>query len=100
MCQQGMAILGLKGADATIPQTNFVMLARGMGADGIQVDNECDLQAALAKAIASPLPFVVDVIIDPTRLAPSGARNQSLRAQGVISSSNNSHQGQVSFPAI
>ncbi len=100
MCQQGMAILGLKGADATIPQTNFVMLARGMGADGIQVDSECDLQVALAKAIASPLPFVVDVIIDSTRLAPSGARNQSLRAQGATSSSNNSHQEQVSFPAI
>lgn len=100
MCQQGMAILGLEGADAAIPQTDFVMLARGMGADGIQVESECDLQAALEKAIASPVPFVVDVIIDPTRLAPSGARNQSLRAQGVTSSSNNSHQEQVSFPAI
>lgn len=100
MCQQGMAILGLQGADAAIPQTNFVMLARGMGADGIQVENELDLQAALEKAIASPVPFVVDVIIDPTQLAPSGARNQSLRAQGVTSSANNSHQQQVSFPAI
>lgn len=100
MCQQGMVILGLEGADAAIPQTNFVMLARGMGADGVQVESESDLQAALETAIASPLPFVVDVIIDPTRLAPSGARNQSLRAQGATSSSNNSHQEQVSFPAI
>lgn len=47
MCHQGMALLGLKGADAAIPQTDFVMIARGMGADGISVKNESDIEAAL-----------------------------------------------------
>jgi acetolactate synthase-1/2/3 large subunit len=98
MCHQGMKMLGLKGADATIPQANFVMIARGMGADGIRVESESDIQAALEKAIASPVPFVVDVIIDPNRLAPSGGRNKSLAAQGVKSSP--AAKEQISFPMV
>ncbi len=97
MCEQGMRMLGLQGADATIPQTDFVMLARSLGADGICVANESDIHTALEKAIASPVPFVVDVIIDPTRLAPSGGRNQSLQAQGVKSTP---AKEQISFPMV
>lgn len=99
MCHQGMKILGLKGADAIIPETNFVMIAQGMGADGVRVERESELQAALEKAIASTEPFVIDVVIDPTTMAPSGARNKSLQAQGAKSGSNNQHQ-QISFPAV
>lgn len=98
MCHQGMKMLGLKGADATIPQANFVTIARGMGADGIRVESESDIQAALEKAIASPGPFVVDVIIDPNRLAPSGGRNKSLAAQGAKSSP--AAKEQISFPMV
>jgi thiamine pyrophosphate-dependent acetolactate synthase large subunit-like protein len=97
MCEQGMRMLGLQGADATIPQTDFVMLARSLGADGICVANESDIHTALEKAIASSIPFVVDVIIDPTRMAPSGGRNQSLQAQGVKSSP---AKEQISFPMV
>jgi thiamine pyrophosphate-dependent acetolactate synthase large subunit-like protein len=97
MCEQGMRMLGLQGADATIPQTDFVMLARSLGADGICVTSESDIHTALEKAIASPMPFVVDVIIDPTRLAPSGGRNQSLQAQGVKSTP---AKEQISFPMV
>jgi thiamine pyrophosphate-dependent acetolactate synthase large subunit-like protein len=105
MCEQGMKMLGLQGADATMPETDFVMIARGMGADGVRVENEADVQAALEKAIASPGPYVVDVIIDPARIAPSGGRNKSLQAQGVKSSSTNNgngngHKEQVSFPMV
>lgn len=97
MCHQGMALLGLKGADATMPQTDFVMLARGMGADGIRVFKESDVQAALEQAIASPGPFIVDVLIDPDRPAPSKGRNQGLAAQGIKSTA---PAKQISFPLI
>ncbi len=54
------------------------MIAHAMGADGIRVDSELDVEAALEKALASTLPFVVDVAIDPTRQAPIGTRINSL----------------------
>ncbi|GAB1543185.1 biosynthetic-type acetolactate synthase large subunit [Scytonema sp. NUACC21] len=86
MCYQGMTSLGFQGADATIPQTDFVLIARGMGAAGIRVEKESDLHAALEQAIASSVPFVVDVVIDPSRNAPSQGRNQALTAPEVQSS--------------
>lgn len=82
MCFQGMALLGLNG-DALMPQTDFVMIARGMGADGIHVTQESELAAALKKAMSAPGPFVVDVRIDASRQAPSKGRNQSLVKQGA-----------------
>jgi thiamine pyrophosphate-dependent acetolactate synthase large subunit-like protein len=101
MCHQGMAILGLKGADAILPPTDFVAIARGMGADGVRVTSESELETALGRAMSSPVPFVVDVIIDPERLAPSGGRNKSLRAQGVEAKSETEElPEQVSFPSV
>ncbi|KJH73361.1 scytonemin biosynthesis protein ScyA [Aliterella atlantica] len=96
MCYQGMKLLGLTGADALIPETDFVTIARGMGADGIRVTKEADIKAALAKAIASEGPFVLDVLIDPTRPAPSKGRNQGLAAQGIKGTTHK----QVSFPLV
>lgn len=86
MCDQGMALLGFKGMDTEIPQADFVMLARSMGADGIRVETESEVQAALEKAMVSTMPFVVDVVIDPTRPAPVGSRIQSLISQGATES--------------
>ena len=83
MCKQGMAYLGFKDANATIPQADFVSIACGMGADGIRVEREFDIQAALEKAMAATGPFVVDVVIDPTQIPPSESRNQSLISQGA-----------------
>ncbi|WP_445638460.1 Thiamine pyrophosphate-binding protein [Nostoc sp. DSM 114161] len=83
ICQQGMAYLGFNDADATIPQADFVKIAQGMGAEGIRVERESDVKAALEKAIAANSPFVVDVIIDPTQIPPSESRNQSLILQGA-----------------
>lgn len=96
MCVQGMAMLGLEGADAAIPQADFVMIARGMGADGIRVERESDLRMALEQALAASTPFVVDVMIDPTRQAPSRGRNQALLAQGVATNPNK----HISFPLL
>ncbi|MBC1236485.1 ScyA-related TPP-binding enzyme [Nostoc sp. 2RC] len=83
ICQQGMAYLGFNDADASIPQADFVKIAQGMGAEGIRVESESDVQAALEKAIAAKGPFVVDVIIDPNQIPPSESRNQSLILQGA-----------------
>ncbi|MCC5670773.1 ScyA-related TPP-binding enzyme [Nostoc sp. CHAB 5784] len=83
MCTQGMALLGFKGVDTQMSPVDFVAIARGMGADGIRVESETDLQAVLEKALASKIPFVVDVIIDPTQTAPFGSRIQSLIEQGA-----------------
>jgi acetolactate synthase-1/2/3 large subunit len=100
MCHQGMKILGLKGADATIPPTNFAMIARGMGAEAVTVVRESDIEAALQQAIASNLPFLIDVVIDPDRPAPSGARNKSLAAQGIKANQVKNSAKPVSFPAV
>ncbi len=97
MCHQGMAMLGMTGADALLPQTDFVAIARGMGADGIRVESESEIEAALERAIASTTPFVIDVIIDPNCPAPSQGRNKSLLvAQGVKSNP----AKQISFPLV
>jgi acetolactate synthase-1/2/3 large subunit len=91
-----MAMVGLEGADANIPPADFVMIARGMGADGIRVERESDIRMALQQALAASIPFVVDVIIDPTRQAPSRGRNKGLLAQGVANSPNK----HFSFPLL
>lgn len=83
MCDQGMALLGFKGVDAEIPQVDFVKIACGMGADGIRVEKESDVRAALEKAMVSPTPFVVDVVIAPTQLVPIKGRIESLISQGA-----------------
>ncbi|MEH2192898.1 MAG: ScyA-related TPP-binding enzyme [Nostoc sp.] len=83
ICEQGIAYLEFKNVDATIPQADFVKIAQGMGAEGIRVEREADVQVALEKAIAANRPFVVDVIIDPTQIAPTQSRNLSLILQGA-----------------
>jgi thiamine pyrophosphate-dependent acetolactate synthase large subunit-like protein len=100
MCYQGMKMLGMTGADATMPETDFVQVARGMGAEGIRVEEESDLEKALEIAMKSSIPFVVDVIIDPDRKAPSKGRNQGLAAQGVKSTPTKTQSPQISFPNI
>lgn len=83
MCAQGMALQGFQGVDTEIPMTDFAMLARAMGGEGIRVERESDLEAALEKAMASSIPFVVDVIIEPNQPAPIGGRIKSLISQGA-----------------
>ncbi|MBW4510777.1 MAG: scytonemin biosynthesis protein ScyA [Scytonematopsis contorta HA4267-MV1] len=101
MCFQGMKMLGLKGADATIPEADFVMIARGMGADGIRVNKESDIYAALEIAMAAKVPFIVDVLIDADVPAPSKGRNKGLAVQGVKPTiSTKTSTEQISFPNV
>ncbi|NEQ40550.1 MAG: thiamine pyrophosphate-binding protein [Okeania sp. SIO3I5] len=64
-----------------IPQTDFVQIACAMGADGITVETESEIEKALEKALAAEGPFVVDVRIDPTQKAPTESRMMSLKNQ-------------------
>jgi thiamine pyrophosphate-dependent acetolactate synthase large subunit-like protein len=101
MCNQGMALLGMKGADAKLPDTDFSLIASGMGAEGIRVETEAGLEKALEKAMMATGPVVVDVTIDPTRFAPSKGRNKSLSNQGVKSTKQEKkEEQQVSFPLV
>ncbi|NEO80021.1 thiamine pyrophosphate-dependent enzyme [Moorena sp. SIO4G3] len=81
MCAQGNGMRGFEEVDTGIPETDFVQFARSMGADGIRVEQEIELEEALTKAMHSTAPFVVDVIIDPTCVAPIGSRVKSLIVQ-------------------
>jgi thiamine pyrophosphate-dependent acetolactate synthase large subunit-like protein len=56
-----------------------------MGADGIRVERESEVEAALQQARDAKGPFLVDVIIDPREAAPANRRNKSLVEQGVKS---------------
>jgi acetolactate synthase I/II/III large subunit len=81
MIHQGMAALQLPSPDTAIPTTDFAMIAKGMGAEGVRVEREADVAQALAQAMAAKGPFVVDVVIDPTVKAPAGRRFKSLDDQ-------------------
>jgi thiamine pyrophosphate-dependent acetolactate synthase large subunit-like protein len=97
MCFQGMAALGMSGlADAVFPPTDFAMLGRAMGARAARVEREDELEAALAEAVSTPGPFVLDVLIDADRPAPALGRNEGLRA---AQAARREHAG-MSFPVI
>jgi acetolactate synthase-1/2/3 large subunit len=78
-----MRSVGWTPFETDFPRADFVTIARAMGADGVRVDREQDVSTALQLGLASLGPFVIDVIIDPTEIAPAGERNQSLSKQGL-----------------
>ncbi|BAZ29559.1 thiamine pyrophosphate binding domain-containing protein [Cylindrospermum sp. NIES-4074] len=81
MCAQGLEKLGYSDAKTELVLTDFVMFARSMGADGICVETESQIEAALSKAMNSEIPFVVDVKINSAEPAPIGTRLTSLIRQ-------------------
>jgi acetolactate synthase I/II/III large subunit len=83
MCAQGTKKQGYTSVKTQIAPTDFVMLARSMGADGICVKTESQIEAALSQAINAKIPFVIDVRIDPTQIAPISTRINSLIAQAA-----------------
>jgi acetolactate synthase-1/2/3 large subunit len=83
MIEQGMQSVGWQPFETDFPRTDFVAVARAMGGDGVRVDREADVAEALRAGLESLAPFVIDVIIDPTELAPNVQRNKSLARQGL-----------------
>ena len=96
MCHQGMAALDMAElADASFPPVDFALLARAMGAQGVRVESEADLETALQQALAASGPFVVDVLIDADQPAPALGRNEGLRAAQTAS-----RPEALSFPVL
>jgi acetolactate synthase-1/2/3 large subunit len=81
LVDQGVRKLGFHDFELRIPPVDFAAIARAMGAQGERVTTEPELEAALARAMASDAPFVVDVAIDPAEVAPMAARIRSLERQ-------------------
>ncbi|MEM8962567.1 MAG: thiamine pyrophosphate-dependent enzyme [Acidobacteriota bacterium] len=82
MCESGQKVLGLNSGQLSMPSVDFVSFARSMGADGIRVKRETDLEAALEQAMTAIKPFVVDVVIDRDEPSPLMERFESLLRQG------------------
>lgn len=81
MVEAGMAATAPFGSEARFARCDFERLATGWGAGGISVEEEADLDAALRIAVECGGPFVVDVRVDTTQLAPFGARLETLAKQ-------------------
>ncbi|MFV8754292.1 thiamine pyrophosphate-dependent enzyme [Nannocystaceae bacterium ST9] len=78
MIDHGTRHAGYQPVETSIPFTDFVAIARAMGADGVHVGSELDVEQALDRALAAKGPFVVDVWIDPDQRAPFLDRVSSL----------------------
>ncbi len=83
MVEHGMRSAGYDPVETAIPRTDFVEFARSMGAAGVKVESEEELDDALRQAMLADGPFVVDVVIDPDVPAPVGSRLNNLRDEGV-----------------
>lgn len=83
MIAQGMQSVGWEPFETDFPRVDFVTVARGMGVDGVRVEDEATLAFALSLALASAGPFVVDVWIDRDEPPVKNPRNQSLLDQGL-----------------
>src|SRR5437773_12359109 len=81
--EAGMQAQGFTPHQTRFPRVDFAGLARAVGAKGITVDHEADLADALRQALDARSPFVVDVRIDPSELAPLMGRIRSLAAMGA-----------------
>ncbi|HEY3445347.1 MAG TPA: thiamine pyrophosphate-dependent enzyme [Myxococcales bacterium] len=83
MVAQGMAAQGFTPCETDFPPVDFVAVARAMGADGLRVEREAEVEPALALAMAARGPFVVDVQVDRAIPGPWMKRIQNLILQGA-----------------
>ncbi|MFI5316182.1 MAG: thiamine pyrophosphate-dependent enzyme [Myxococcota bacterium] len=81
MIAQGMRAQGLRPLETEIPATDFAAWAQAQGAEGIRVEREIQLDAALRRIESLTRPLVVDVCVDPAEPAPFLRRVQSLIRQ-------------------
>jgi acetolactate synthase-1/2/3 large subunit len=84
MIENGMRAQGFRPVETELPGADFVTIARGMGANGVRVSSEDELDVALEAAMVASGPFVVDVRIDRREAMPPMGRVKSLMDQGAI----------------
>ncbi len=82
MCRDGHRLLGLKNSQLDYPRVDFVAFARALGADGVKINNENELDDVMEQALDAEMPFVVDVEIDSEQSSPLLQRFEALRKQG------------------
>jgi acetolactate synthase-1/2/3 large subunit len=82
MCRDGHRALGLTDEEVDIPRVDFVAMARSVGADGVLLETEDQVDEAMRQAMAADGPFVVDVRIDTSDPSPLLKRFESLIKQG------------------
>jgi acetolactate synthase-1/2/3 large subunit len=81
MVVQGLEAMYGEGREGDFPSCTFADIARAMGAEGVRVESETAMHAALKDAAHRKGPFVIDVQIDKSEKAPSGQRFVSLANQ-------------------
>ncbi|KAM5387263.1 hypothetical protein ACJA88_001615 [Fusarium oxysporum] len=69
-----------------IPYTDFALLARAVGCEGCTVAKGEELREALQEAMVRNGPTVINVIIDPSAVAPPEARGPSLTSENATCS--------------
>ncbi|CPR16683.1 thiamine pyrophosphate-binding protein [Brenneria goodwinii] len=70
MCRQGLRLLGHPPLDCVIPQVDFSLFAKALGADGVRVTQADELETSLRAAILKGVPAVIDVLIDKDAQPP------------------------------
>lgn len=83
MIAQGMRAQGLRPLETELPATDFAAHARALGAEGVRVAHEPELDAALSAIAGRKLPLVIDVSVDPSEPAPFLRRVESLIRQST-----------------
>ena len=81
--EHGMRASGYDPVETRLPDTDFALVARGLGALGARVEREEELEAALGAALTAGGPFVLDVRVDPEERPPITSRVRSLEAQAA-----------------
>lgn len=56
---------GMPAYQTELHNPNFAAFAQLCGGDGVRVDDPADLPAAIEQGLRSPVPFVLDAMIDP-----------------------------------
>ncbi|KAF4437116.1 Acetolactate synthase [Fusarium acutatum] len=74
MCDQVPQMWGDIPPLCCIPFTDFALSARAVGCEGYTVTKGEELREALQEALVRKVPTVINVIIDPSAVAPSEAR--------------------------
>lgn len=79
MCRQGLKMLNSEPLDCDIPDTDFALFGRSLGAEGYQANNPQQLQDALVNAINSRNPTVIDIKIDKNAVPPIEGRIETIK---------------------
>jgi acetolactate synthase-1/2/3 large subunit len=76
-----MDFLGIHSIDLPISNADFSQIAQGMGAVGLKIRTEGEVQDVLAEAMQLSQPVVIDVLIDETEVSPLFKRFENLSLQ-------------------